>query len=65
MQLSHQPDVIIVDGQGLDHPRRFCIANHFSVLTGIPTIVCVKLLLFGRADLGNLSHPVMRTIYSN
>jgi deoxyribonuclease V len=35
-QLDHQPDVLVCDGHGLAHPRRFGLACHLGVLTGLP-----------------------------
>ncbi|MFI5591505.1 endonuclease V [Amycolatopsis sp. NPDC051758] len=35
-QLDHQPDVLVCDGHGLAHPRRFGLACHLGVLTGRP-----------------------------
>ncbi|WP_372495263.1 endonuclease V [Saccharopolyspora soli] len=37
-ELSVEPDVLVCDGQGLAHPRRFGLACHLGVLTDIPSI---------------------------
>ncbi|MGJ1385980.1 endonuclease V [Sphingobacterium spiritivorum] len=50
--LPVRPDVLVLDGQGILHPRQMGIASHFGVLTGQATIGCAKNSLYGRhADL--------------
>ncbi len=49
-QLAVKPDVLVVDGHGIAHPRRLGIATHFGVATGQPTVGCAKKLLTGRYE---------------
>lgn len=47
-RLKHKPDVVMMDGQGIAHPRRLGIASHFGVLTHTPTLGCAKSRLVGQ-----------------
>lgn len=47
-RLRLEPDILILDGQGILHPRRFGIASHVGLLMDKPAIGCAKSLLLGK-----------------
>jgi deoxyribonuclease V len=63
-KLKNKPDVLMVDGNGILHPRRMGIASHAGIELDTPTIGVAKRLLMGRlgkvpekiGDFGSIIH---------
>ncbi|MBF6078812.1 endonuclease V [Nocardia beijingensis] len=51
-KLDTAPDLLVCDGQGLAHPRRFGLACHVGLLTGVPTIGVAKTVWGDHAEPG-------------
>jgi deoxyribonuclease V len=49
-ELRQVPDVIMLDGQGVAHPRRFGLACHLGLWLNVPCLGCAKSWLVGNHD---------------
>lgn len=47
-QMKIKPDILVVDGHGIAHPRKMGIATHFGAVTGQPSMGCAKNILTGK-----------------
>jgi deoxyribonuclease V len=48
--LKSKPDVVMLDGQGIAHPRRIGLASHLGLWLNRPTVGCAKSRLVGRFE---------------
>jgi deoxyribonuclease V len=60
--LGRVPDVLLVDGSGILHPRRSGIASMLGVVAGLPTVGVTKKLLCGNVDREQLLRKSWTTV---
>ncbi len=51
-KLTNRPDVLLIDGNGILHPRLFGLASHVGVVLKVPTVGVAKKLLCGKVKDG-------------
>ncbi|MGD8910906.1 MAG: deoxyribonuclease V [Chromatiales bacterium] len=64
-KLKHSPDLIVCDGQGYAHPRRFGLACHLGVIFDMPTIGCGKTRLLGEHKEPDTERGAVAPLYDN
>lgn len=53
-QLEQEPDVLLVHGAGINHPRKFGIACHVGLALNIPVIGVEEKLMLGSVEQGKI-----------
>jgi len=64
-QLSQKPEIVLVDGQGLLHPRGLGLASHLGLELGLPTVGVAKKPLIGNFELPEDSPGAWTAVYLN
>jgi deoxyribonuclease V len=62
-KLGRQPDLFMIDGQGVAHPRRLGLAAHLGLFFDKPTIGCAKSRLIGTYDEPSLEKGARSLLY--
>ncbi|PWK48601.1 endonuclease V [Pleionea mediterranea] len=63
LQIEQLPQLIMCDGQGIAHPRRFGIACHLGLITGIPSFGVAKSKLVGDYESPSLTRGSHKPLY--
>ena len=64
-KLMVAPDLILVDGQGIAHPRRLGLASHLGLLLDTPTIGCAKSRLCGSHEVPDVERGSYAELMDN
>lgn len=63
LKLERKPDLLLIDGQGIAHPRRLGIATFLGIILKTPSVGCAKSHLIGNFRMparsaGSFSEPL-------
>lgn len=64
-KLHHTPDILMVDGSGINHPRFAGLATHVGVALEVPTIGVAKNILCGIGDEPVVLGDVCPLVFNN
>ena len=64
-KLKIRPDILLIDGAGINHPRHAGIATHIGVTLDIPTIGITKKILCGKGSEPSLVGEASPLVYND
>jgi deoxyribonuclease V len=64
-KLKTTPDLVVCDGQGIAHPRRFGLACHSRIMFDVPAIGCGKTRLYGQSEEPGLKRGNYAPLFDN